>query len=487
MGSAQFNDPAMASRRFPALMRENPDRERFDGAVSVLERVIDIAAVMAAAMLASYVYRVLDVGKRLQYPASAVLTVGFIFAVTFVTMLGHEGAYRQVSSLLRIRETECILRVSAKAFGILFAISFFFSHPFSRWIVVLAAVFVPLLLIAEKQLVFSLIQNMHSRGYAVQNVLIYGAGFTGRQIFSALARSPKVGLNPVAVVDDDRRLAGKHIYESGYKRERSVPVIAGPLTSDMIRDLGVSLIVVGIPSIAAGRLNEITGTAFNAGAKAAFVPQLTCGPETFANYVDIDGVLIASLGQRASKVGYEAAKRALDFCTSLILILLMLPVWAVLAILIRIDSKGPAFFCQTRVGRGGKRFNLYKFRSMKVDAPKFGFHPTDSYDPRITRVGRWLRRTSLDELPQLINILKGEMSLVGPRPEMPFIVERYNERHAERLSVTPGLTGLWQISADRAFLIHENIQYDLYYIRHRNFFMDMAILLHTIVFAMKGL
>jgi lipopolysaccharide/colanic/teichoic acid biosynthesis glycosyltransferase len=92
----------------------------------------------------------------------------------------------------------------------------------------------------------------------------------------------------------------------------------------------------------------------------------------------------------------------------------------------------------------------------------------------------------LDELPQLLNVVKGEMSLVGPRPEMPFIVEKYNAMHRQRLQVLPGITGLWQISADRAFLIHENIQYDFYYIRHRSFFMDFAILLHTVVFAMRG-
>ena len=93
------------------------------------------------------------------------------------------------------------------------------------------------------------------------------------------------------------------------------------------------------------------------------------------------------------------------------------------------------FFRQLRVGREGKQFELYKFRTMRVDAPKYGFHPTGADDPRVTRVGRWLRRTSLDELPQLINVLKGEMSLVGPRPEMPFIVESYNARHRQRLQV----------------------------------------------------
>jgi lipopolysaccharide/colanic/teichoic acid biosynthesis glycosyltransferase len=123
---------------------------------------------------------------------------------------------------------------------------------------------------------------------------------------------------------------------------------------------------------------------------------------------------------------------------------------------------------------------------MWTDASVYQVHPTCAEDPRVTRVGRWLRRSSLDELPQLINVLKGEMSLVGPRPEMPFIVDQYDEKQRQRLCVTPGLTGLWQLSADRAFLIHENIYYDLYYIRNRNFFMDVAILLHTIAFAARG-
>jgi lipopolysaccharide/colanic/teichoic acid biosynthesis glycosyltransferase len=157
-----------------------------------------------------------------------------------------------------------------------------------------------------------------------------------------------------------------------------------------------------------------------------------------------------------------------------------------IVILVRFGSPGPVLFRQKRVGRNGKLFDLYKFRTMFVDAPQYEFSPKEAVDPRITRVGRFLRRTSFDELPQLLNVLKGEMSLVGPRPEMPFIVAKYSALHRQRLQVIPGITGLWQLSADRAFLIHENIQYDLYYIRHRSFFMDFAILLHTVVFAMRG-
>jgi lipopolysaccharide/colanic/teichoic acid biosynthesis glycosyltransferase len=255
----------------------------------------------------------------------------------------------------------------------------------------------------------------------------------------------------------------------------------------MIRELNIRLVVVGIPSLSQQHLKDVSAEAFAAGASVAFVPQLSFSSETSTDYVDIDGVLIASMGLPARKRLYEAAKRIFDFGAALVLLATTLPLWAVIAVLIRWDSRGPALFHQERVGQAGKRFDLYKFRTMRVDAPKYGFHPTDADDPRVTRIGRWLRHTSLDELPQLFNVLKGDMSLVGPRPEMPFIVESYNTHHLQRLQVIPGLTGLWQLSADRSFLIHENIQYDLYYIRNCNFFMDLAILLHTAVFAMKGI
>jgi exopolysaccharide biosynthesis polyprenyl glycosylphosphotransferase len=429
---------------------------------------------------------VLGFGKRLQYPTGVVFLVSLAFAVAFVVMLDQDGAYEQTNSLLNIRETERILRVSGKAFAVWFSVTFFFSHPYSRWVVLLACVFVPLLIALEKQLVFHLIRILHAKGFGLQNVLVYGAGFTGRRVFSALSSSPKLGLKPVAIIDDNVSLAGQQVFGYDYKRERSATIVAGPVDTDLIREWGASLVVVGIPSLSRDRLNEIATAAFEANAKVAFVPQLSFGADTSIGYVDLDGVLIASLEQPGTKRGYEMVKRVFDFYASLILFFLTLPLWVVFAVLIPIDSKGSPFFYQTRIGRNGKRFNLFKFRTMRVDVPKFGLHPTEGNDPRITRVGQWLRRTSLDELPQLINVLKGDMSLVGPRPEMPFIVEGYDKQQSLRLRVTPGLTGLWQLSADRAFLIHENIQYDLYYIRHRNFFMDLAILLHTAVYAMKG-
>jgi exopolysaccharide biosynthesis polyprenyl glycosylphosphotransferase len=488
MGSVEVLNSAVTEERSSALPSTAIPkiRERFELAVGILERTADLVAVASAATLAYATYEFLRIGKNLHYSAETVLLTILGFSVMFVLMLDHDGAYKQANSLLRIRETERVLRVSTQAFGIVFPVTFFFLQPFSRWVVVLAFLSVPLLLVLEKQFVFVIIRYLHKRGYGLQNVLVYGAGYTGQRVFSALVRSPKLGLNPIAVLDDDNGLAGKDIFASGYKRELSAPVIAGPLTSSLIREQDVSLVVVGIPSLSRERLKQIAAEAFAAKASVAFVPQLSYSSESQTDYVDIDGVLIASLSQPARKRVYEIVKRLFDLATALALLVISSPFWLSVAICIHFDSKGSVFFCQLRVGRGGKQFEMYKYRSMREDAPKYDFHPTGTSDPRVTRVGRWLRRTSLDELPQLINVLKGDMSLVGPRPEMPFIVDGYNERQCQRLNVIPGVTGLWQLSADRAFLIHENIQYDLYYIRHRNFFMDLAILLHTAAFAMKG-
>ncbi len=488
MRSVELKKPTWDAKAIPLTDANALQRacDRFEALFGILERVADFVAVWTAALLTHYSYELSGIGKHVQYPPKIIVGTSLAFAVLFVLMLEHAGAYEEGNSLLRIRETERILRMSVHVFGLVFLVAFCFSYPFSRWMIALGIVFVPLSLVFEKQLLFIMIRHLHSHGYGIQNVLIYGAGYTGRKVFSTLVHSPKVGLNPVAIVDDDEQLTGQTVYEYGYKRERSAPIVAGPLTRQIIRDCRASMVVIAIPSLVHELLDYVATEAFAAQASVAFVPRLSHGSGGMDRYVDIDGVLIASLNPVPAKFGYEAAKRVFDLVAALALMIATAPLWAAIALLIRHESAGPVFFQQNRVGKNGKQFRLYKFRSMSVDAPKYAFHPTGACDPRVTRVGRWLRRTSLDELPQLLNVLKGDMSLVGPRPEMPFIVQQYNDQHRQRLRVRPGITGLWQLSADRAFLIHENIQYDLYYIHNQNFFMDLAILLHTLVFAMKG-
>ena len=184
---------------------------------------------------------------------------------------------------------------------------------------------------------------------------------------------------------------------------------------------------------------------------------------------------------------YPRIKQSIDFFTSVFLLILISPFFIVFALLIKIDSKGPVFFKQDRIGKNGKNFKIYKFRSLFCDAEPYEVNPLDSKDARITRFGRFLRKTSLDEIPQLINVIKGEMSLVGPRPEMPFIASGYTDIHRERLKILPGITGLWQLSGDRRKAIHENMEYDLYYKNNMSFFLDLAILLETLIFAFRGI
>jgi lipopolysaccharide/colanic/teichoic acid biosynthesis glycosyltransferase len=178
-------------------------------------------------------------------------------------------------------------------------------------------------------------------------------------------------------------------------------------------------------------------------------------------------------------------KRCLDMALSTILLVLFVPIILGIVLAIRVNSRGAVIFRQQRIGLNGHPFMVFKFRTMTVDSPTFGLKPKTFDDERITCVGRFLRRTSLDELPQLLNVIKGDMSLVGPRPEQPFLVEQYELWQRERLSVLPGMTGWWQVSG-RKQPMHEFVEEDLYYVRNRSLLLDLRILLRTIQVVLRG-
>jgi len=459
---------------------------RFRRLIAALEVAVDLVTVTLSVVAGYLAYYNLELGKHIQYPVRVVFGIAFGFAMVVVLMLDRVGAYKRGNGLLRIRETEQVLRVSMQAFLIAFAVSFFTSMLVSRWLLAISVTLVPLSLFVEKNLIYLLVRTLHSRGYGIEKVLIYGSGSTGRRVFSALRRSPRLGLEPIAFVDDDPTKAGAEVFELGYERRRSAPVVRGPVGRELIKRHGADLVIIAIPLISHEKFIRTISEAAAANSRLSFVPTHFLPSDPLVDYDDIDGVLLASFGKQSQRFGYEFAKRVFDVLGSLALLILGAPTFALLTILIKLDSQGPALFQQERVGEHGTRFKMYKLRTMRAGAYQYEYSPSVPSDPRITRVGRFLRRTSLDELPQLLNVLQGSMSLVGPRPEMPFIVQQYTERQEQRLQLKPGLTGLWQLSGDRAFRIHENIEYDLYYIQHRNLFMDVAILLHTVIFAMRG-
>lgn len=210
-----------------------------------------------------------------------------------------------------------------------------------------------------------------------------------------------------------------------------------------------------------------------------------------AEYHPIDRLPIIEVAPADRSITRRRAKRAFDIVLSSIALTLLLPVIVVCAVLIRLDSPGPAFFRQARIGRGGKTFGIVKLRTMRVDAEKQlaalqhrneGAGPLFKIkdDPRVTRVGGFLRRTSIDELPQLWNVLKGEMSLVGPRPPLPTEVAEYDRDSHRRLIVKPGMTGLWQVSGRSDLTWEQGVRLDLFYVENWSVAGDLGILFQTV-------
>ncbi len=459
---------------------------RVEVAIGVLERLLDFMAVVAAVWSAYWIHAAWRDRPQAHYANDSVLVAAVGFGLLIVLLLDKHGDYRPCLSLLAVRETERLLRVTfaggLMAAPILLAVTKSIPHT----AIGLAMVMVPLMLALEKWQVQSAIRLMRGWGAITRKAVILGTGTMGRSIFSTLVRSPKFGIDPVAFVEHDETVTEPIIYESSYQRRRMAGVLPGPVTPKMLRKMGASVLIIAAPEMSADQTAELTSQAEALGISTYVIPEAFLMHGDAMECVELDGVLLARKAAPGRRLLYQAAKRALDVAASSALLLLLTPVLAAAAVAVKLTSPGQPFFRQQRVGRNGVLFDMYKFRSMYSDSECYAYSPKSARDPRITPVGRFLRHTCIDELPQLVNVLRGEMSLVGPRPEMPFIVQQYEPIHRRRLAVKPGLTGLWQLSADRSSLIHENISYDLYYVRHCNFLMDVAILLHTLVFAFRG-
>ena len=209
------------------------------------------------------------------------------------------------------------------------------------------------------------------------------------------------------------------------------------------------------------------------------------------------GVPLVLLQDSALHPAYAIAKRAMDIGISVVTLVLGLPLWLAIALLIKLTSKGPIFYSQERMGMYGKPFAMYKFRSMVPDADEQLKNIIDldnlaepvykiPRDPRVTSIGRFLRRSGLDEIPQLINVLRGDMSVVGPRPEWVGLAERYEPWERRRLKAKPGITGYQQVMSRGDPSLAKRIELDLYYLKHQGFFLDVFIMLRTILVVCRG-
>ena len=328
------------------------------------------------------------------------------------------------------------------------------------------------------------------RRHGEERVLIIGAGKVGQEVGERVRKRGWAGLALVGYLDDDPAKQGQVFH--------GAPVL-GTLADArrVVQAEGVHQVVVALPLRAHQELARLVLALGECPVQVRVVPDFFDLAFFRATIEDFDGVPLIGLRDPAIDGFNRLVKRAFDLVLSTILLIVCLPIMAVIAVAIKLDSPGgPILFKQQRVGENGALFWMYKFRSMVPDAEKRQ-HEVIRYtedgkvihkvpdDPRVTRVGRFIRRTSLDELPQLFNVLKGEMSLVGPRPELPWLVEQYEAWQRKRFAVPPGITGWWQISGRSERLMHLHTEDDLYYIQHYSPLLDLQILWKTIGVVLK--
>jgi len=327
----------------------------------------------------------------------------------------------------------------------------------------------------------SIRRGPRARG-GMRNVLIVGAGGLGQRLANYLEKHPEMGRSVCGFLDD-RKVAGKGVMGR---------------TSDLAelaRAAFVDEVILAAPHDRELTL-RVLHTAQQLRLDVKMAPDLF-GCEPMRETEQIGDMPLISLHEERLPVAGLMLKRLLDVAGAGVALIFLAPVLAVLAMLVRLDSPGPVLYAALRAGRKGRAFRCYKFRTMVRDADGLKeklrernrrqgpfFKITD--DPRITRVGRWLRRYSLDELPQLWNVLKGEMSLVGPRPHPLDDFSEYTIEHLPRLDVTPGMTGLWQVTARRDPSFQTGMKLDIEYIHRWSLGMDLRILLRTAGVVLRG-
>lgn len=463
-------------------------KQRMPILITVALVVSDIVAIAVSMYLGYAFYHLINIGAGPQ-PRELYFGLTLITVVVMITIFEMVGLYERELSILNIAEVRKIFKATLIGLLLFFFLTFYMKTiSFSRLIITFSAVFMFALVSFERLFFYRQQQKLQMRGIGGNRVLIYGAGEVGQLLLKRLFQSPALGYRPMGFMDDNKSIVGSSIKSNSSASYYTLPIL-GTLDDfeKIVEEKSIDELFVTITSLPVEKFARVVHKCRELGVNFRFVPNIFDLKVQKILVSGIDGIPLLSLKEPKIDPIYSFFKRAFDIIISALALILLSPVMLLIAAIIKKDSSGPVIFNQERIGQKGKRFTFYKFRTMWEDTKAYDWTPTNLEDSRITPFGKFLRRTSLDELPQLINVLKGEMSIVGPRPEMPFIVETYNEIQHDRLEVKPGITGLWQISADRGKQIHDNIEYDLYYIDNCGFLLDMVIIIRTIYFAIRGI
>lgn len=428
---------------------------------------------------------VYDAPFRVYVPFALVLTV--LLMITY--KLG--GVYDQPRGASWLDEVYALVGGTTTGIVIIMAITFWFRPlVYSRLMFIWAGGMIVALLSLSRLIKRWVWESLMRRGIGVDRVLIVGAGEVGRKLMRNIVAQPGLGYQVIGFVDDDPERNRTPI--GRFKALGGIDNLPHAVQEEAIDE-----VIITLPWMYHRKILGIVRQCEREQVRARIVPDLFQLALSRVDIEDLGGIPIIGV-KEISITGWNLAfKRASDIVLSLAGLILFSPLILLISVAIKLDSPGPVLFKQVRVGKGGRRFVFYKFRSMRQGAEEERPQLADRdevvgptfkirHDPRCTRVGRFVRRTSLDELPQLYNVLRGEMSLVGPRPAIPLEVEQYQEWHLRRLEISPGITGLWQVSGRSQLTFDEMCLLDIYYLENWSPLLDLKIALKTIPAILVG-
>lgn len=450
--------------------------------------VIDYLATALASFTAISLFAQADAGFQ-NAPAAFTLVAYLFLPVSWLILLWGHGAYDRRYLGVGADEFKRIFRASVTAAATVSFLAFALKIDLSRLSVGAALVATLLYTVVGRWMARLILVLARGRGRAVHRVLLVGPLVEATSVVTAMSRVPGAGLVPVGINLTEGYAA---------RRESSapVPVFAEDDVLRLIRELAADTIAVC--GSAGAELRRLAWQLEGSGIDLVVAPQLAdvAGPRVHIR--PVEGLPLLHVEEpKLSGVAW-LIKNLMDRCLAGVLLTVLSPLLAAIALSIRLSDRGPALFTQSRVGREGRTFKVYKFRTMYLDAEDrlaqlVDQNETDGLlfkikdDPRITAIGRLLRKTSLDELPQLLNVLKGEMSLVGPRP-LPADDGDFLGDVRRRLLVRPGMTGLWQVSGRSELSWDDAVRLDLYYVDNWSLAFDIVILWRTVgvVLGRKG-
>lgn len=483
----------------PVRLRQRPPSWQSWGRI-LAQLVIDGILVALAFWLAYLVRYRLELGGEVPepfvQPFHAFTGKVVLLVVATLAIFVLRGLYRLPRWTTFLDEAAIIASGSTTAMALVILYSFLMRFSPSRLIFFYAWVLMIALLATERVLTRWLRARLWTRGVGIDRVLVIGSGPAAQRIMQYLYNNPQAGYRVVGYVDveppaDELALATEW---------RVVhPPFLGLLNdvAVIVRAHQVDEIIAALPPAYHEQLLELIEQCRELDVGFSLVPDLFELSLGQVQISEVAGLPLISISENQIRGWNYGIKRAMDIVIAITVLTLAAPLMLLIAIAIKLDSPGPVFFRQVRVGKGGKPFVLYKFRSMVDGAERQQAALRKAYgrgpllfklrdDPRVTRVGRILRRTSLDELPQFFNVLKGEMSVVGPRPPVPEEVAAYEDWHLQRLMVTPGLTGLWQVNGRSDLSFDEMVRLDLYYAEHWSLWLDLKLILRTIPVVLTG-